>query len=119
MQGDIIIFSERYRKKKHADLSIPGFVNNKFLLDSTKDHSGVMCYFSIFEEIFNKCVCSTDNQIAFLGDFNFNAIKNDSSFERYLNNFNLVKVLNDVTTSNHTQIDTIFLSSVRNYHTGT
>lgn len=174
-QADILLFSETYTKKKHTHLNIPGYINT-FRLDSTNNHSGVMCYFSnefynrygdvrvtcdvkfggehnskyhvIFlhfkianihvisgyksprtsfsvfkeqlDEIFHKCVSSIDNQIIFLGDFNFDTIKSNSPLEQYLRTrFGLTKVLNDVTTINHTQIDTIFLKNIQRYHAGT
>lgn len=59
-------------------------------------------------------------QVVLLGDFNFNTMENNSPLEQYMTNqFNLMKALKDqVTTSNNTQIDVIFVKNIQNYHAG-
>lgn len=137
LSGIICYFQNEFYKK-YANVSITtsvesgGKENSKFhifllhfkigCINIVTGYKSPRTSFNIFKKhleiVMGKCGSLKDEKFILLGDFNFDTMSSQSPLEQYLNiQFGFSKALQEqVTTSNNTQIDVIFVKKISNFH---
>lgn len=114
---DMVISAEKY----HTILMHFKLQNVNIITGYKSPNTPFKTFKSMITDLYDKHG-STNAQFTILGDFNLNTIENSSPLDQFLcKELKFRKALEDeVSTTNfNTQIDSIFIQNMKNYHSGT